>query len=224
MTSILAALVAAILSLLGIHQPIAPATPQALQQPTTTAIITTTNQTAPQPVPKSFLPVIARLLDRPLAATRADCNDSRGQYSCGSSVVIYNGMIVKGADPLTFKYIDGGPVIGLDASHVYFGSNVIPNADPSTFFIVSPSVGTLAVDQHAVYFLVDINVPNKPDQMSVTRIPNSDPLTLVSDGAGRFHDKNQTYEIEEQRYGCGGDAQGCIASTQLKINGILFVP
>ncbi len=138
----------------------------------------------------------------------------------------YKGTSVIGADAATFKVIGLTPDIGVDASRVYVGSQVVAGADPATFIWVSASFGAMAIDKNRVYFIKFTNSPGTKSEAWIKPIPNSDPYTLVYDSASKgtfyFHDKNQSYEIHTQSVGCYGDSAGCTADQQFKVNGVSF--
>lgn len=55
----------------------------------------------------------------------------RGYYEIKRGAVLYNGAVVREADPLSFKELGYG--YGKDRSHVFMNGNVLPYVDPAGF-------------------------------------------------------------------------------------------
>lgn len=155
---------------------------------------------------------------------------SESMYTKKDSFVYYRGKVVPGADPITFKVLQD---YATDATGIYFNDQKVDQADPETFSIRNEDLAYFfATDDEDLFFLKFSEDPTSPERYKLTihAVPGADLDSLVSDGwelgdshlqpvvsTYRAHDKKQVYEVIQERYGCGGDTEGCIKSTTLTV-------
>lgn len=87
--------------------------------------------------------------------------DLSSVYMRDASHVVYQGVVIDGANPDTFKVIFTGPYLqeyGKDGTRVYYKNSVIAGADPKTFTPLSRQLyegcrlGMYGIDKGAVYY------------------------------------------------------------------------
>jgi hypothetical protein len=114
-------------------------------------------------------------------------------YARDEHRVYYEGEVLHGAKPLTFRPIENGHgshSYGTDGERVYFGSTLIPNADPATFTILWQTVwegclkSTFSKDTKSVYF-------------RSTPLQDADPDTFEALYGGYAKDKRGYYNFTE---------------------------
>ncbi|TXI92372.1 MAG: hypothetical protein E6Q34_06565 [Burkholderiaceae bacterium] len=102
----------------------------------------------------------------------------------------YNGRIVVGADPSTFRAFNFE--FGVDAKNLFFRNTLVPGADVATFELITEQAPSYAKDSKQVYY--DVSLEDNPI------IEGADPatFTLFSEGqynlpTGYAKDKNHVF-------------------------------
>lgn len=142
-------------------------------------------------------------------------------------------VVMRDADPKTFKGLSTSPVLAIDANHVFLKDKIVADADPATLQFVKPYDGNgFLFDKNHLFFLSaehQVGAPVGENIETIKIVPNGDAKSLVVDvkdyaydlksntAVLTAHDNNNDYTVRRAYTGCGGDYAGCTVYSRLII-------